>query len=47
MKWLPHRCLLESPKEGGIPTQPLHSRVAPTKGRKITSAYFTLTFLRA
>ena len=35
-KWLPHPCLLGGPKEGGIATQPLHSRGSPTPsaGRK-------------
>ena len=28
--WPPHPCLLGGPKEGGIATQPLHSRGSPT-----------------
>ena len=39
-KWLPHPCLLGVPKEGGIPTQPLHSPRSPTPrvGRKLEPA---------
>ena len=35
-KWLPHPCFVGGPKEGGIATQPLHSRgpPTPTAGRK-------------
>ena len=29
-KWLPHPCLLRGPNEGGIATQPLHSRRSRT-----------------
>ena len=34
--WVPHPCLLGGPKEGGVATQPLHSRGSPTPsaGRK-------------
>ena len=30
LRWLPHPCLLEGPKEGGNATPPLHSRGSPT-----------------
>ena len=30
LKWLPHPCLLEGPKEGRNSTSPLHSRGSPT-----------------
>ena len=38
-KWMPHRCLLGGPKEGGHATSPLHSRGSPTTsaGSKIRS----------
>ena len=38
-KWMPHRCLLGGPKEGGNATPPLHSRGSPktSAGSKIRS----------
>ena len=38
-KWLPHRCLLGGPKEGGNAMSPLHSRGSPTPsaGNKVRS----------
>ena len=33
-KWLPQRCLLGGPKEGGIATQAVRSLGSPTKGTK-------------
>ena len=43
-KWLPQPCLLGGREEGGIATDPLHSRGSPTKGNKIRSAYLTPAF---
>ena len=45
-KWLPHPCLPMGPQEGGIATQPLHSRRSSTRG-KIKSGYLTPAFSRA
>ena len=44
--WLPHRCLLGGPKEGGSATSSEHSRGSPTPRarRKTTCGYLTLAF---
>ena len=48
-KWLPHPCLLGSPKEGGNATSPLQSWGSPTPsaGSKVESGYLTPAFLGA
>ena len=42
-KWLPHPCLLGGQEEGGIATQPLHSRRSPTPRAETSSEVATST----
>ena len=42
--WLPHPCLLEGPKEGGIATSPLRSRGSPEEGTKSRIGCLTPAF---